>query len=480
MKHLHFTRAELQNIPGFKSFSNFSDHQVISSIATDSRKVSKTDFFICLKGEKHDAHEFLPAVLKQQVGGIIVDETTEIDTRLPVLKVDNTNTFLGSLAALHRRKNDIPVIAITGSNGKTSVKNLIHHIFASFLSEDQVLSTAGNLNNHFGVPYTLLKLKPEHRVAVIEAGMNSQGEIRYLSDIIQADLAVITQIAAGHIGFFESTAAIAEEKSDIVTGLREKPGRTRQLIVPQNLKESETVIAKCKKHQVEMKWISANEFDIALAETDTRGMRLLHKAKKYLFHAYGMHQLQNLRLALAAVWYILDQENIPTGMSHENFLEKALSSLEKYENAPGRMRPVQKPGGLTIWDDCYNANPGSFDAALEFVSNAASRTEAKKAAIVGHMAELGDASCQYHRDLAQNLANKEFTSILFVTDDQNILKCFKDEIESSPQNIDFSSCGIDSSFEKTVESFLKQCNENTYILLKGSRSSRLERILDMV
>ena len=197
-----------------------------SAVSTDSRGVKRGDLFVALKGERFDAHDFVAQAVRSGAVALMVDHRLDFD--VPQIVVDDTTHALGALAKYWRRRFDIPLVAVTGSNGKTTVKEMLAAILREAAQGDApdagVLATQGNLNNHIGVPLTLLELREGHRYAVIEMGMNHAGEIRYISGLAEPSVALINNAGVAHIENLGSREAIARAKAEIFEGLR--PGGT--------------------------------------------------------------------------------------------------------------------------------------------------------------------------------------------------------------------------------------------------------------
>ena len=180
------------------------EDRVFEAVSTDTRSLASQALFVALKGERFDGHDFLDFAAEKKAAGAMVHDTARLPATLPALVVDDTRLALGRLSAYWRSKFSAPLVALTGSNGKTTVKEMLASILRAASAEDAVHATHGNLNNDIGVPLTLLELRPGHRYAVIEMGMNHAGEIRYLARLAAPDVALINNAGAAHIEFFAS------------------------------------------------------------------------------------------------------------------------------------------------------------------------------------------------------------------------------------------------------------------------------------
>jgi UDP-N-acetylmuramoyl-tripeptide--D-alanyl-D-alanine ligase len=200
------------------------EDRAFAAVSTDTRTLGPRALFVALKGERHDGHDFLAQAVERDIAGALVHSTEKLPPKLPALVVDDTRLALGRLSAYWRGKFSAPLVALTGSNGKTTVKEMLASILRAASAEDAVLATRGNLNNDIGVPLTLLELGSGHRYAVVEMGMNHAGEIRYLARLAAPDVALVNNAGPAHIEFFGSVEAIARAKGEIFEGLR--PGGT--------------------------------------------------------------------------------------------------------------------------------------------------------------------------------------------------------------------------------------------------------------
>ena len=346
----------------------------------DSRTLQPGELFIALRGAARDGHDFIPAAFAKGAGGALVDRDAVYP--LPVVRVADTRKQSGQLAGHWRARFDAPIIAVTGSNGKTTVKEMIHAILSV---NAKGLSTQGNLNNDIGVPLTLFRMAPGHRFAVIEMGANHAGEISWLSRITRPEVALITQCAAAHLEGFGSIAGVAEAKSEIYEGLAstgtavvnldddysglwlERSQQNRQITFGINAKADVTV---------------AN-INTDLARGKTRFDLKSHDGKVNTdLSLYGRHNILNALAAAACC--------IAVGIP----LEQIKTGLERVRAIKGRMQLKNGLREVRIFDDTYNANPMSLNAALKVVSELPGRSWL----ILGDMGELGIASVRFHEE----------------------------------------------------------------------------------
>ena len=350
----------------------------ISAVSTDSRAVETGCLFVPLTGERFDGHRFIDAALDAGAAGVLCSRLPEVlRTDKFYIQVEDTRLALKLLAKAYREKFRIPVVQITGSVGKTTTKDMIAAVLASRF---RVLKTPANLNKDIGTPLTLLKLMPEHEVAVIETGMNHFGEIRYLGELVQPDIAVISNIGDAHIEFLGSREGILQAKSEIFENL--KPEGIAVLNGDDPLLNTVQVpyrTVRCGK---------SGHCGVRVTEICDRGISgvsctvTTEKAAYALnIPAPGEHMIYAASIAVA-VGELL-------GLSAEEIIR----GVATYQPSGSRMRVVRLSGGRTILDDCYNASPQSVAAALDILA----KTEcARKIAVLGDMGELGGLTEQAH------------------------------------------------------------------------------------
>ncbi len=346
----------------------------------DSRTLQPGELFIALRGAARDGHDFISAAFAKGAGAALVDRDAAYP--LPVVRVDDTRKQAGILAGHWRAGFDAPIIAVTGSNGKTTVKEMIHAILSV---NAEVLSTQGNLNNDIGVPLTLFRMAPSHRFAVVEMGANHAGEISWLSRIARPGVALITQCAPAHLEGFGSVAGVAEAKAEIYEGLA--PAGTAVVNVDDDY--SGLWLERSRRNRQitfgisTTADVSAGNISTDLARGRTRFDLEFDDSKVSTnLSLYGRHNVLNA-LAAAACCIAVD---IP--------LEQVKAGLERIRAIKGRMQLKNGLRDARIFDDTYNANPMSLNAALRVVSELPGRSWL----ILGDMGELGVASARFHEE----------------------------------------------------------------------------------
>ena len=412
-----------------------------SGICTDTRAIEQNSLFICIKGENFDGNTFSKKALESGASHVIVDNPEYFDGSLQMTLVKDSVMFLQDLANFHRNQFSIPVIGITGSNGKTTSKELIYTVLSK---KYKVLATKGNLNNHLGVPFTLLRLKKEHEIAIIEMGANKFKDIQELCEIAEPNFGIITNIGKAHLEGFGDFEGVKKTKKELYDFIEKSKGK---LIVNSDDEvltnilpnEIETITYGTKSDSnikgelialnpfVEMNWNNEN-YSSPNLQTQMIG--------KYNFYNY---------LAAAAF-------GIEFNVSPELISE----AIEEYAPTNNRSQ-VKKTESNTLILDCYNANPTSMRSALESFALIESEN---KLFIIGDMKELGSESNLEHKkimELIETLNLKGYTV--------------------GKEFAQFNSTSVLNNFESNqlIKEYLKQNTlKENLILLKGSRSIGLE------
>jgi len=434
-------------------------------VFTDSR-LDKSEIengrglFIALRGENFDAHRFVEEVSKNSIAGVIVERKCEISK--PQILVEDTRIALGELARLNRSECHAKFVAITGSCGKTTVKEMI----ASILElSGHTHATKGNLNNDIGAPLTLLEIDQSVEYGVIELGANHSGEIAYTSNITQPDVALVNNVTASHLQGFGDLEGVASAKAEIYSSLA-KDG-----VAVINADDNFCSYFKSKVQSKKILFSVKGKGDIFASnivvnsDQSTSFDLNYHKQKESItLPLVGEHNVSN---ALAAASCC-----IALGIS----LTTISQGLANSPTVSGRLMVNQLPNGCRVIDDSYNANLASVKAAIDLLVNYSSPT----ILVLGDMAELGELSQQYHQEVGeyarQKGVSKLFTFGEFTKYSQlayNHKKISKDEFKLS----DSSLQNHFSQQQKLIIKLIKEANEGVTILVKGSRSARMENIV---
>ncbi|NIE68635.1 UDP-N-acetylmuramoyl-tripeptide--D-alanyl-D-alanine ligase [Burkholderia sp. Ax-1719] len=372
-------------IPGASVLGD--ENATFERISTDSRTTGPGDLFVALKGDRFDAHDFLPEVAGRHVSAALVSRSPG-DWRIPALRVDDTRTALGALALGWRRRFSMPLVAVTGSNGKTTVKEMIASIFAAAVGEDARLATAGNLNNDIGVPLTLLRLSAAHQLAVVELGMNHPGETELLAKFAEPTVAVVNNAQREHQEFMATVEAVALEHASVIHAL--KPEGTA--VFPADDAYAGIWRVAATGSQILDFALHTDERAVDAAVTGKLiGSRLaVATPEGHLeieLKVLGAHNAHNALAATAAA--------LASGVS----LEAIRRGLEAFEPVKGRLQvkraALAELAGATVIDDTYNANPDSVRAAIDVLAS----HDSPRVLVLGDMGEVGDNGPAFHREV---------------------------------------------------------------------------------
>jgi len=424
----------------------------VKGVSTDTRTLKKGDIYFALKGNNFDGHDFVS--IAQTKGACAVVCSKEVNTALPMLKVDDTLAALQNLAAYYRTKFNIPIIAVTGSNGKTTTKNMIATVLAA---KFRVFFSDKNYNNEIGLPKSMLELDDSYDVAVFEMGMNHFGEIETLSNIVKPDIAVITNIGKAHIGNLGSQENILKAKLEILSGLK-KDG----ILL---LNADDKLLRDVKIDSHEIVFIGGGEPDgmsavNIQADDNPSSFDVIYKGRTYScsLPAIGKHNVTNALFALFC------------GTRLGIDIKEAIDEIKRYTVSSMRTE-VSYVKGITIIKDYYNASPDSARAALEVLANYPS--SGKKIALLGEMFELGDFSEAEHINLARVCNEKKLDYVFFIGADY---ECFKKEIRNGESFNDLER----DAFSKSIKKYIAENNlsKGDIILIKGSRGMKMEEFYE--
>lgn len=418
-------------------------------VSIDSRSIEQGCIFFAIKGDKFDGNQFAVSALEKGASFAVVDDKNLFGVDNRILLVENSIIALQQLARLHRQKINIPVIAITGTNGKTTTKELITAVLSSTYN---VLSTYGNLNNHIGVPLTLLKLNESHQIAVIEMGANHIGDIKELVNIALPNYGIITNIGIAHIQGFGSLDGVVATKGELYDYLKINDGVVFVNGDDSLLCDMSKDIKRVLYSQKQNCFTYGEPLE---SENMLASMMFSSKEEK------AMIEIKSNLVGRCNIYNILASVCIGQFFSVKDADIK--ESIEKYVPTNNRSQLIVK-GSNTIISDAYNANPTSMKEAIE--NFASIKTDKKKILILGDMNELGDISIEEHKkivDMAEKLlpdAEKIYCGTIFSTILPNNENVFGSYVELS----DFINC---------------MKIENSIILIKGSNSIKLYDIKDL-
>jgi UDP-N-acetylmuramoyl-tripeptide--D-alanyl-D-alanine ligase len=447
-------KLPLGRIAEFLSATGEFDHKAVAQgYGIDTRTIQSGQLFFAVKGERLDGHDFVPQALEKGVTAAVVrkDQLARYPVKTRLMAVDDTLVALQTLATAARRLWGKPLVAVTGSAGKTTTKEAIAHILSMRF---RVLKSEGNFNNHFGLPLMLLKLEPEQDIAVIEMGMSHAGEIAALAKIAQPEIGVVTCVAPVHLEFFDSIASIARAKYELISSL--PAGATAVLnaddeYVSQFGRDFHGKVvtfgmrphADVRAENIEARGPAGSAFDVVMGPC----------REKATLPLVGTHNIYN---ALAAVAVGLERGLTPS---------QAVEALASLVPADKRGQVVQV-GNITVINDCYNSNPKALDAMVDaLVSMPATR----RIVVAGEMLELGSAGEQLHRDSGQHMAERKIDVLL------GVRGLAQKMVETAKQK------GLRAEFVSTPEEagewLARETRAGDVVLLKASRGVKLENAI---
>jgi len=448
-------KLSLSKIADFiSSPGDFPHEDLAHGYSIDSRTVSPGELFFAVKGERLDGHDFVAAAFEKGAVAAVVrkDQLHRFSGNDKLLPVDDTLIALQTLATAVRKLWGKPLIGVTGSAGKTTTKEAIAHVLAS---KFRVLKSEGNFNNHFGLPLMLLKLEPEHDLAVIEMGMSHAGEIHALAKIAQPDIGVVTNVAPVHLEFFDSLAGIARAKYELIESLpsngtavlnaddeyvsqfgRDFKGR----VITYGTTNSADIYAE----NVQPKGAEGSEFDIVIAGTRQHACLPL----------VGEHNVLN---ALAAV-----AVSISRGIK----VSEAVATLSTLKPADKRGQVLQL-GNITVINDCYNSNPKALNAMVDALS---AMKAGRRIVVAGEMLELGPAGEALHRESGRHIGEKKIDVLIGV---RGLAHALVDGAKQAGTRAEFVATP-----EEAGEWLAGETREGDVVLLKASRGVKLERALE--
>ena len=443
------TLRQLQDAWGTPQGGSFEPDALVGRVCTDSRQLQAGDFFVPLVGERFDGHHFLAQLPEHKVQAAVVSRswTEPLPSGLLHWRVDDTLLAYQQLALLHRRALAKPLVAVTGSAGKTTTRELIRAALAPL---GAIQASEGNNNNDVGVPLTVLGASAADAALVIEMGMRGPGEIERLSRCTEPDLAVITNIGTAHIGRLGSREAIAAAKCEITAGLHPKG----TVVIPAGDPLLESALAAVWSGRVlRVRLADDPEVESDLVG-DVNGDQLLIGADRLPLQLEGRHNARNLLLAVA----VADQ----LGVSR-----KALQAMQV--TVPGGRNRRLQQGGLTLLDETYNASPEAVLAALELLAAQPGR----RFAVLGTMLELGDRSLELHQEVAARAVQLGLDGLVLV-DGGEEGKAMAEVAAPLPH------LQLVSHPEDAAAPLSAWLNSGDVLLLKASRGVALERLIPLL
>ncbi len=438
---------------------------LFSGICIDSRVISAEQVFAAVKGSSHDGHSFVPELMEKGVRGFILERLPRDREMIEkwstqgacLITVEDTVRALGDLAAYHRRRSGVRLAAVTGSNGKTSTKEMAASVAGL---EMETLYTRGNLNNEIGLPLTLLRLEKIHKAAVVELGMNHPGEIRRLAEISSPDIGVITNIGQAHLEGLHDIDSVMHAKAELLEHI--KRGGTAVLNRDDAYADALGAMARCRV----LYFGFSDEADIRAEDVRHEGLKTFFRLvlpcgeAGIVLSAAGKYMLSNA-LAAAAVGYEM-------GVSKESIK----AGLESFRPVSGRMKHMVSAGGINVIDDAYNANPGSMRAAIETLASLKAGNRA--ALVAGDMLELGEDSAGLHYEIGRAAASGGIDLIYLAGD-------FAEDTAKGALSAGMPKDRVFRGGKAGIlDRLLQDLGPGDWVLVKGSRSTEMEKIAEQL
>ncbi|HTM59617.1 MAG TPA: UDP-N-acetylmuramoyl-tripeptide--D-alanyl-D-alanine ligase [Burkholderiales bacterium] len=415
-----------------------------TAVSTDSRNIGRGELFVALRGERFDGHEFLAGAASRGAAAAVIDRNYSGAFPLPVVIVDDTKRALGELAQRWRERFSPALIALTGSNGKTTVKEMVAAILRRHAGDPAVLATSGNLNNDIGVPLTLLRLRAEHRWCAIELGMNHRGEIAYLSRLAAPTVALVNNAQREHLEFMGSVDEVAVENAGVYDAL---PANGIAVVNADDA-HADYFRSRAGKHRV---------IDFGLTQAAVSGGYTLKEVSSELklrtpdgeaaatLAIPGLHNVRNAFAAAACAHAAgIGVQSIAAG----------LSAFRPYT---GRLQVKQAKDGATVIDDSYNANPDSVRAAIDVLVSCPAPT----VLVLGDMGEVGPKGPEFHREIGAYARSRGVTELLALG-------------EASTHAVE--AFGKGAKHFNDVDELVPAIHGRT-VLVKGSRFMKMERVV---
>jgi len=427
----------------------------INGISTDSRSIRSGDLFFALKGERFDGHQFVMHAMNTGAAGAVISNEFKLEPEyknFPVIRVKDTTTALGDLAKYYRKKLSAKIIGITGSNGKTTTKEMTYHLLSQF---GFVAKSQKSFNNFIGVPVTIFEIENRHQYGVLEMGTNAPGEIRRLSEIGAPDIAVIVNISKAHLEGLKSIEGVARAKAEILENLR----KNGVFVYNADNTWCAKIAESFKGEKLSFGFSSQAHIKCTDVKKKDKGYVLeLNGHLNVPLPIPGYHNITNCLASFA----------ICKALGHDiRCVKDAFSSFK----LPLMRIEQQRIGNITVINDAYNANPESVRAALQYLSEIDAR--GRKVFVCGDMLELGNESAQLHKEIGETVSCLNIDLLWTVGKyASEIAKAAKSSGVPESQVISFQDVSDITPAE------INELRENDIVLIKGSRGMHMENIIE--
>jgi UDP-N-acetylmuramoyl-tripeptide--D-alanyl-D-alanine ligase len=436
--------------------------KIFRGVSINSRTIEEEELFVCIQGENFDGHRFLGEAINKGAAGVILSNPSYLPEDMIgkgdspfVIQSQNTLRALQDLASYQRTRFPLQVVAVTGTNGKSTTKEMISSIIET---KYKTLKTQGNLNNHIGLPLTLLARKPEHEVGVLEMGMSAAGEIKRLAEIAKPDIGVITNISAGHLDQLKTVKDVQAAKGELFDSLKEDGTAIINADDPLVLELAKSLRTEKITYGIEQ------SADVQASDIQNKGSRGFTFTAKIFNQTIPVNLAQigycNIYNALAA---------LATGHSLGISGKDMSRGLENYQQVPQRNEQIQYEG-VTLINDAYNANPQSMREALKTLSEF--NTQGKRFLIIGDMLELGPLSESAHHELGQEIILSNVDHLVTVGP---LASLVAESAKKSPRHP--LQIGKFNTHAEAVNYLLRNVEKGDCLLIKGSRGAKMENII---
>ena len=446
-----FKISELIKITHGRQYGSVQD-ALVRGISIDSRTIRTGDLFIAIKGNRFDGHDFLKEAVRKKAAGVIVKEGLDKSVKVPVIVVKDTIRALADIAAYHRKKFNIPVVGVTGSNGKTTTKDMAAWILEK---KFKVLKNPGTQNNQIGLPMTLLKLNKNFDIAVLEMGTNHFGEIGYLARVAKPNIGIINNIGPAHLEFLKNLAGVYREKYSLIKNLAFPSIAILNLddrFLIRNIRDKDKfVIGFGINHNA--------DYRASGIKRTKNGIEFLVNSRCAIkLKSVGVNNIYNALPAISVARLL--------GMDYNMIAER----LEDFEFPAGRLTLIKKDK-INFIDDTYNSNPASLGQALDALHNI--KTKGRKIFIMGDMLELGRSKENIHRLAGRGIAR--VADVLITVGSLTRLAA----VEANKAGLDINSIFNCDSCEEAKELLFNRIipKKDDIILVKGSRLMQMEKII---
>jgi UDP-N-acetylmuramoyl-tripeptide--D-alanyl-D-alanine ligase len=430
---------------------------ICNGISIDSRAIEKGNLFVAIKGAHFDGHNFIDDALSKGAAAVLLQRESSFSSDLPCVQVDDAERSLGDIAAWWRSQFNVPCVAITGSNGKSTTKEMIAAIAGV---NGDVLKTEGNFNNLIGLPLTIFRWNESHKVAILEMGMNAPGEIERLTEIAKPKVGLITNVTSAHLEKLHTLEAVARAKGELFSAMDADGIAVVNEEDPWVMKVVESYAGK------RITFGMKNESNVRFLDVETDGLdsttlRVSIFGDEYEFSlpVPGTHNIMNAMAALAIGCALKIEPKVAT------------ERLSKFKPMAMRFEQIQLANGVRLVNDSYNANPASMKAAFRTVGSA--KRAGRFIVALGDMLELGEASYELHKKLGEDAARMGVNLLLTTGDYAEAV--VEGAVSAGLDSESAKNCSTTDEIEKNLEDELKA---GDVLLVKGSRGMRMERIVE--